>query len=142
VQLRRTQSAHLAHEAGHVTGENRVDQPAPSPGQRHRDETAVVEPARLRDEAAAHQVGHDHRRVAVAAQQLLAEVPLAERAAMQQGLQHAELPDRQSRPGHDPADPRGDGLDRPHQLDVGVQGRGLGHGPRVPRRHGSNSKRL
>jgi hypothetical protein len=141
-ELSRGQPAHLAHQARHVPGKDLADQAAPRLGQRHGDEPTIVEPPRLLDEAATHEIGDDHRGVAVAAQELLTEIALAERTVMEQGLQHAELTDREPRPGHDPADPRGDGLGGPHQLDVSVQRDRLDRSARVPGRHGSNLKGL
>jgi hypothetical protein len=54
----------------------------PGAGQRHHDESPVVAPARLLDQPAANQVGHDDRGVAVAAEQLGPEVALAQRPVM------------------------------------------------------------
>jgi len=139
LQFRRGQPAHLAHEAGHVARKDLVDQAAAALAQRHGHEPAIVAPARPLDEPPAHEVGHDHRGVAVAAQELLPEITLAERTVVEQRLQHTELADRQARLGHDPADPVRHGLGRPHQLDVGIQRDRLDRSARVPRRHGSNS---
>jgi hypothetical protein len=135
VQLGAREPAHLVHEPRHVAGEDVRDQPPAGHGQAHADEPAIVLPPRLVDQAAPHQVADDHGGVAVGAQQLLAEVPLAEGPVVQQRLQHAELADREPDRGHHPAHPGGDGLGGPHQLDVGVEGRRLGRGAGVARRH-------
>jgi hypothetical protein len=125
-----------------VPGEDLRDQPPPLTGQRDHDEPAIVAPPRLFDEPAAGEVGHDHRGVAVAAQQLGAEVALTQRPVVQQRLQHTELPDREPRRGHHAVHPGRDRLRRPHQLDVRVEGGGLGRVAGVARRHGSNLKGL
>jgi hypothetical protein len=121
-----------------VTGKDRGDQPASPLGQRDHDEAAIVATPLLRDQAAAHEVADHDRGVAVAAQQLLAELALAERTVVQQRLQHAELPDGEPGLRHHAADPRRDRLGRPHQLDVGVEGGRLGRRTRVAGRHRSN----
>jgi hypothetical protein len=121
-----------------VTGEDLGDQPAPAIGQRDDDEPAIVVPARLLDEAAPHEVADDDGGVAVAAQQLDAEIALAQRAVVQQRLQDAELPDRETHRRHHSAHAGGDGLGRPHELDVGVERDRFRRGARVARRHGSN----
>jgi hypothetical protein len=138
VQLGAAQAAHLAHEALHVAGEDGRDQLSSGAGQRHHDEASVVLPALLGDQAAPGEVRHDHRGVAVAPQQLGAEVSLAERAVVQERLQHAELADGQPRLRHHAVDTRGDRLRGPHQLDVRVEGRRLGRTAGVAGRHGSN----
>jgi hypothetical protein len=125
-----------------VAWKDPADQPVSALGQRDGDEPAVVVAPLLGDEAAANEVGHDHRRIAVAAQQLVPEIALAQRAVMQQRLQHAELSDREPGVGHHAAHPRGDGLGRAHELDVGIQRRRLHRGPRIARGHGSNSNGL
>jgi hypothetical protein len=137
-QLGSVQAAHLPHEAGHVPGKDRGDQPAAPLGQRDHDEAAIVATALLRHQPPAHEVADHHRGVAIAAQQLLAELALAERAVMQQRLQHAELPDGEPGLRHHAADAGRDRLGRPHQLDVGVEGGGLGRRARVAGRHRSN----
>jgi hypothetical protein len=71
-------------------------------------------------------------------QQLGAEVALAQRPVVQQRLQHVELADRESGRRHHAVHPGGDRLGRPHQLDVRVEGGGLGRTAGVARRHGSN----
>jgi len=121
-----------------VAGKDPRDQAPPRPGQRDHDEPPVVATARLLDEAAAGQVGHDDRGVAVAAQQLGAEVALAQRPVVQQRFQHAELPDGQPGRRHDAVHPGGDRLGRAHQLDVGVQGGRLGRAAGIAGRHRSN----
>jgi hypothetical protein len=55
------------HEAGHVTGKDRGDQPASLLGERDHDEAAIVATALLGDQAAAHEVADHDRGVAVAA---------------------------------------------------------------------------
>jgi hypothetical protein len=65
-----------------VAREDAADQPPAPLGERDRDEAAVVTPALLLDEATAHEVAHDDRGVPVGPQQLLAEIPLAERPVM------------------------------------------------------------
>jgi len=142
LQLGRVEPAHLPHQARHVAGKDLADQPVAALGQRDGDEAAIVVPPLLVDQLAAHEVSHDHGGVAVAAQQLLPEIPLAQRTVVQQRLQHAELSDREPGTGHHARDPRGDGLGRPHELDVGVQRRRLRRGARIARRHGSNSNGL
>jgi hypothetical protein len=107
-------------------------------GQRDHDEAAIVATPLLRDQATAHEVADHDRGVAVAAQQLLAELTLAERTVVQQRLQHAELPDREPGRRHHATDSRRDRLGRPHQLDVGVEGGRLGRRTRVAGRHRSN----
>jgi hypothetical protein len=133
-----TQPAHLPHEARHVAGKDLHDQPLPGAGQRHHDEPPVVAPARLLDQPAANQVGHDDRGVAVAAEQLGAEVALAQRPVMQERFQHPELADREPGRRHHAVHPGGDGLGRPHELDVRVERGRLGRSAGVARRHGSN----
>jgi hypothetical protein len=142
LQLGARQHAHLAHEPRHVAGEDLGDEPPAAPRQRHGDEAAIVPPASLRDEPAPDEVGHDHRGVAVAAEQLEPEVALAERTVVEQGLQHAELPDGEAGGRHHAARAGGQRLAGPHQLDVGVQGGLLERGASVARGHGSNSKGL
>jgi hypothetical protein len=114
------------------------DQPPPRRGQRDHDEPPIVAPALLLGQAAPGEVGHDDRGIAVAAQQLGAEIALAERPVVQEGLQHAELADGEARRRHHAVHPRGDRLGGPHQLDVRVEGGRLGPAARVPCRHGSN----
>jgi len=121
-----------------VPGEDLRDQPPPPAGQRDHDEPPIVAAARLLDESPAGEVGHDDRGVAVAAQQLGAEVPLAQRPVVQQRLQDAELPDREPRRRHHAIHPGRDRLRRSHQLDVGVEGGRLGRAAGVARRHRSN----
>ena len=121
-----------------MTREDPADQsPAPL-GQRDRDEATVVTPPLLLDETAPHEVAHDDGGVAVAAEQLLPEVALAERPVMQQRLEHAELPDREPRGRHHVAHARGDRLGRAHQLDVRVEDRRLGRSAAIARGHSSN----
>jgi hypothetical protein len=134
--------AHLPDEAGHVTREDVGDEPAPGIGQGDRLIAFVVHAARPLHETPAQQVAHHHRGIGVAAQELLTEVPLAERPVVQEGFQRAELPDGEAGRAHDAAHPRGQGLRRAHELDVGVEGRGLRGAARVACRHVSNSKRL
>jgi hypothetical protein len=121
-----------------VAGKDLRDQPPARSGQRDHDESPIVAPAHLLDEAAAGEIGHDDRDVAVAAQQLRAQVALAQRPVVQQRLQHAELADREAGRRHHGVHPGGDGLGRPHQLDVRVEGGGLGGAPGIAGRHGSN----
>jgi hypothetical protein len=125
-----------------VARKDLADQPVSELGQRDGDEPPVVVAPLLGDEAAANEVGHDDRRVAVAPQQLVPEIALAQRAMVQQRLQHPELSDREPGPGHHAAHPRGDGLGRAHELDVGIQRRRLRRVPRIARGHGSNSNGL
>ena len=125
-----------------MTGKDAADQPAAPLGQGHHDEAPIVATALLLDEPTPHEVTDHHRRVAVAAQQLGAQIALAERAVVQQCLQHAELADGEAGLGHDPTHPGGDGLGGAHELDVGVEGGGLGDGARVARGHSSNSNGL
>jgi hypothetical protein len=121
-----------------VSGKDRDDQPAASLGQRDHDEAAIVATAFLRHQAPAHEVADHHRGVAVAAQQLLTELALAERAVVQQRFQHAELPDGEPGLRHHATDASGDRLGGPHQLDVGVEGSRLGRRAPVAGRHRSN----
>jgi hypothetical protein len=121
-----------------VPGEDRRDQPLSLRGQADGHEATVVRPADLGHEPATDQVGHDHRRVAVAAQELLPEVPLAQRPVVQERLQHAELADGQASLAHHAAHPRRDRLGGPHELDVGVEGRRLRGRARVAGGHSSN----
>jgi hypothetical protein len=121
-----------------VAGEDLRDQPPPPLGQRDGDEAPVVHAARLPDQAAAHEVAHDDRGVAVAAEQLRAEVPLAQGPVVQERLQHAELPDGQPRRCHHAVHPGGHRLGGPHELDVGVERRRLHRGARIAGGHGSN----
>jgi hypothetical protein len=121
-----------------VTGKDRGDQPASPLGERDHDEAAIVATALLLHQAPANEVAHHDRRVAVAAQQLLTELALAERTMVQQRLQHAELPDREPGLRHHAAHPRRDRLGGPHELDVGVEGSRLGRRARIAGRHRSN----
>jgi len=82
------------------------------------------------------EVTDDDGGVAVAAEQLLAEVPLTQRPVMQEGLQDAELPDGQAGVSHDAGHPGGDRVGRPHQLDVRLESRGLGRSAWIAGRHG------
>jgi hypothetical protein len=123
-----------------VAREDVLDEPAPSPAQRDRHEPAIVDAAHLVYEAAPHQIGDDHGGVAVAAQQLRPEVPLAQRPVVQQRFQHAELADRQAGRAHHVTDAGGDRLRGPHQLDVRVEGRRLRRGALITRGHSSNLK--
>jgi hypothetical protein len=125
-----------------VPGEDLADQRAPTRGERDHHEAAIVLAAGLRDEPAAHQVTDHHRGVAVTAQQLGAQLALAERPVVQQGLQHAELADGEAGARHHVADARGDRLGGAHELDVGVERGGLGECARVARGHGLNSNGL
>jgi hypothetical protein len=121
-----------------VAGEDLRDQPLSGAGQRDHDEPPVVAPARLLDQPPTNQVGHHHRGVAVAPQQLGAEVALAQGAVMQERLQHPELSDGEAGCRHHAVHPGGDGLGGAHQLDVGVERSGLGRITGVARGHGSN----
>jgi hypothetical protein len=134
--------AHLADEAGHVTGEDVGDEPAAGVGQGDRLIAAVVGSARPLHETSAQQVAHHHRGIRVAAQELLAEVALAEWPVVQEGFQRAELPDGEAGRAHDATHPRGERLRRAHELDVGVEGGGLRGAAGIACGHGSNSKRL
>jgi hypothetical protein len=138
LQLGPAQAAHFAHEAGHVAGEDLGDEPVAWSGQGHHDEPAIVATPLLLDQPAAHEVADDDGGVAVAAQQLGAEIALAERPVMEQRLQHAELADRESGPGHHVAHAGGHRLGGPHQLDVGVERGRLQGCARVARGHRSN----
>jgi hypothetical protein len=142
LQLARKQPAHLAHESRHVTREDLADQRRAARGERDHHEAPIVPAAGLGDQPAAHQVADHHRRVAVAAQQLGPQLALAERPVMQQGLQHAELPDGEAGARHHVADARGDRLGGAHKLDVGVERDGLVERARVARGHGFNSNGL
>jgi hypothetical protein len=122
-----------------VAGEDVRDQPPAPLGETYHDVPPIVAPPRLIHQAAPDQVADHHGGVAVRAQQLLAEVPLAERSVVQQGLQHAELADGEPHRGHHAAHAGGDGLGGPHQLDVGVERRRFRWGAAIPRRHRSNS---
>jgi len=121
-----------------VAGEDLGDQPVPWLGQRHHDEAAIVTTPLLLDQPAADEIADHHGGVAVAAQQLRAEIALAERAVMEQGFQHAELADGEPGAGHHAAHAGGHGLGRPHELDVGVERDRLQGGARVARGHRSN----
>jgi hypothetical protein len=83
LQLRPLEPAHLPHQFRHVAGKDLGDQPTAPLGQRDGDEATVVAPALLLDEAAADEVAHHHRGVAVAAKQLLAELALVERPVVE-----------------------------------------------------------
>jgi hypothetical protein len=130
--------AHLAHQSRHVTGKDPADQPPAALGQRDRDVAAIVPAPLLLDETSAHEVAHDDGGVAVAPQQLLPEVALAERPVMQQRLEHAELTDREPGGRHHVAHARGDRLGGAHELDVGIENRRLRRRAAIARGHGSN----
>lgn len=134
--------AHFPDKAGHVTGEDVGDEPAPGLGQGDRLIALVVLSTRPLHETPAQQVAHHHRGIRVAAQELLAEVALAERPVVQEGFQRAELANGEAGRAHDAAHPRGERLRRAHELDVGVEGGGLRGAAGIACRHGSNSKRL
>jgi hypothetical protein len=136
------QPPHLAHEPRHVPGEDLADQRAPARGERDRHEPAIILAAGLGDEPAAHQVADHHRRVAIAAEQLGAELALAERPVVQQRLQHAELADGEAGARHHVAHAGGDRLGGAHELDVGVERGRLGERARVARGHDLNSNGL
>jgi hypothetical protein len=125
-----------------VAREDAGDEPASRLGEGDRHVAPVVAPARPLHEAPAQQIAHHHRGVGVAPQELLPEVALAERPVVQERLQRPELPDGEPGFGHHPAHPRGERLGRPHELDVGVEGRCLGGAAGVACGHGSNSNRL
>jgi len=121
-----------------VAGKDLRDQPASPLGQRHDDEPAIVTTALLRDQAAPNEVADHDGGVAVAAQQLLTEIALAQRPVVQQRLQHAELSDGEPGRRHHAPHPRGHRLGGPHELDVGVERRRLHRGARIARGHSSN----
>lgn len=125
-----------------MVGEDVGDEPAPHHREGHRLITAIILAARALHEAPAEQIAHDHRGVGVAAEELLPEVALAERAVVQQRFEGAELPDGEPGRGHHAARPRGERFRRAHELDVGVERRRLRGTARVACRHVSNSKRL
>ena len=79
--------AHFPDEAGHVTGEDVGDEPAPGLGQGDRLIALVVLSTRPLHETPAQQVAHHHHGIRVAAQELLAEVALAERPVVVPHLQ-------------------------------------------------------
>jgi hypothetical protein len=137
-QLPPAQRVHFPHEPRHVAGKDGLDQPAPGRGQRDHDKSSIVAPSLLLDQPPAHQVGHHHRGVAIAAEQLGPEIALTERPVVQERLQHAELADRERRLGHDPADPARDRLGRPHELDVGVEHGRLDRAAGIAGRHRLN----
>jgi hypothetical protein len=139
LQLKGIEPAHLPCESRDVARKDLRDEPASPLGQGDGDEPAIVTPALLLHERATHEVAHDDRGVAVATQKLLTEIALTQRPVMQQGLQHAKLADGEPGGCHHPADARGHGLGRPHQLDVGVERRRFRWGAAIPRRHRSNS---
>jgi hypothetical protein len=121
-----------------VPGKDLRDQPASLLGQRHHDEPAIVTTPLLLDQAATDEVAHHDGGVAVAAQQLLTEIALAQRSVVQQRLQHAELSDGEPGRRHHAAHPGRDRLGGPHELDVGVERRRLHRSARIARGHGSN----
>jgi hypothetical protein len=125
-----------------VAGKDVGDESPARVGQRHRLVASVVFTARALDEAAAEEIAHHHCGVGLAAQELLAQLSLAERPVVEQRLQRAELPDGEAGSPHHVADANGQGLRRAHQLDVRVQRDGLGRAAPVAGRHGSNSNRL
>jgi hypothetical protein len=137
-QLAPRQHVHFAHEPRDVAREDAGDQPVPPLGQADRHEPAIVTAPLLRHQATPDEIRDDDRGIAVAAQQLLAEVPLAERTVVQERFQHAELPDGQPRRRHDAAHPGGDRLGGAHELDVGVERRRLRRGARIAGGHSSN----
>jgi hypothetical protein len=139
LQVDRIEPAHLPCQSRNVTRKDVGDQPASPLGQRDGDEPAIVTPALLLHERPADEVAHDDRGVAVAAQKFLAKIALTQRPVVQERLQHAELADGETGGGHHPADARGHGLGRPHQLDVSVERRRFRRGAAIPRRHRSNS---
>jgi hypothetical protein len=88
----------------------------------NRDEAAVLGIALPLYQATPFQVVDHHGDVAGALEDLPGEIPLTERAAMKQSLEHAELADREPRRGKIAAGPGVHRLGCPHQLDVAVQG--------------------
>jgi hypothetical protein len=125
-----------------MAGKDVGDEPESRLRQRDGQVAAVVAPARPLHEAAPEQIADHHRGVGVAPQELVPEIALAQRTMVQERFQGPELPDREAGRRHHAADPRGEGLGRAHELDVGVE-RGLLRGAAgVACRHGSNSNRL
>jgi hypothetical protein len=134
--------AHLAHEPGHVAGEDVGDEAPPRVGQRHGLVAAVVLAARALDEPAPQEIDHHDGGVGVAAEELLAQLALTEGPMVEQGLERAELPDGEPGPPHHVPDPNRQRLGGAHELDVRVEGRRLRGASGVACRHGSNSNRL
>jgi len=134
--------AHLAHEPGHVAGEDVGDEAPPQPGQRHGLIAAVVLAARALDQPAAQEIAHHDGGVGVAAEEFFAQLALAEGPVVEQGLERAELADGEPGLPHHVPNPNGQRLCRAHELDVGVEGRRLRGAAGVARRHGSNSNCL
>jgi hypothetical protein len=125
-----------------VAGKDLGDQSTARLGQRHDDEAPIVRPPLLGDQTTPDEIADDDRGIAVAPQQLGAEIALAQRPVVQQRLQHAELADGEPGRSHHAAHARGHRLGGPHELDVRVQRRRLRRCARIARRHGSNLKGL
>src|SRR6185503_12396976 len=98
--LARRERIHLAHEQGHVPGEEVTDEPTALVGETDRDEAAIVTTPGPTHQSTECEIADHHGDVAAAAQQLASEIALAERAQVQQRLQGAELADGQSDRGH------------------------------------------
>jgi hypothetical protein len=90
--LRQRERAQLAHDVSHVPRKDPADQAAALVGERDGDEATVVGPALPPNEAPPGEVADHDRDVAAAAQELPAQIALAEGPEVQERLQGAELP--------------------------------------------------
>src|SRR5260370_11331478 len=99
--LRRGERPQLAHDVPHVARKDPADQPAALVGERDRDESPILRPPVTAHEPAPREGADHHPDVASAAEELPAQVPLAERAPVEQRLQRAELADGQAAAPHE-----------------------------------------
>src|SRR5260370_9712644 len=140
--LRRGERLQLAHDVPHVARKDPADQSAALVGERDRDEPPVLRPPVAAHEPAPREVADHHRDVPAAAEELAAQVPLAERSPVEQRLQRAELADGQVVGAHQRIEARGHRVGRAHELDVRVERGPLLRGTPVVGGHTLNLNRL
>jgi hypothetical protein len=120
--LREREHAQLAHDVSHVPRKDAADQAAALVRERDSDEAPVVGPALAPNETAPGKVADHDRDIAAAAQELPAEIALAEGPQVQERLQDPELADGQVGRPHQRIEPGGHRVGGAHELDVRVEG--------------------